>query len=438
MCILPFTMASFEEFVFDDYEDSESEIAIKCGSEIGISCFGESDEGFLSVGQRLVNAILERKHIKAEYLIKNGADVNYRMNESGWTPLMYAASIGAKDAVDLLLNNGADPNYHYEHRTPLMCLFRRGHFQLMSCLLSCGANIEAVSHNGWTALFYAVNSGNLEAVKLLKHYGSNLLVKDNDGQTIYDLASTNNFNYLSDIMSGDAYDDHYSKELFSYQSLDNYQFVTSEMPDGKLSVFNGFYEDTLLTITTLGLKHLIPLFIEKKVGYGTFLTCTNEDWKTIGVEFRYDRIRLIWYANQVLKYRWTRNVILNLEKHEFNLFWLAQIMSNNVRIIHILKATLHVSIRELYKTEKSWNKEQIITALEDSLIKLKILKESIKKLPSVVEKISDKQNIVSVDYISPCSHCKTYFIHFLNELYNHPFKLLFVTSIFALFKMFKC
>ncbi|XP_073971766.1 uncharacterized protein isoform X3 [Rhodnius prolixus] len=368
MCILPFTMASFEEFVFDDYEDSESEIAIKCGSEIGISCFGESDEGFLSVGQRLVNAILERKHIKAEYLIKNGADVNYRMNESGWTPLMYAASIGAKDAVDLLLNNGADPNYHYEHRTPLMCLcestsfdgdqlgncfnalieagadinakdinsltplmmaVRRGHFQLMSCLLSCGANIEAVSHNGWTALFYAVNSGNLEAVKLLKHYGSNLLVKDNDGQTIYDLASTNNFNYLSDIMSGDAYDDHYSKELFSYQSLDNYQFVTSEMPDGKLSVFNGFYEDTLLTITTLGLKHLIPLFIEKKVGYGTFLTCTNEDWKTIGVEFRYDRIRLIWYANQVLKYRWTRNVILNLEKHEFNLFWLAQIMSNN-------------------------------------------------------------------------------------------------------------
>lgn len=194
----------------------------------------------------------------------------------------------------------------------------------------------------------------------------------------------------------------------------------------------------MLTITTLGLKHLIPLFIEKKVGYGTFLTCTNEDWKTIGVEFRYDRIRLIWYANQVLKYRWTRNVILNLEKHEFNLFWLAQIMSNNVRIIHILKATLHVSIRELYKTEKSWNKEQIITALEDSLIKLKILKESIKKLPSVVEKISDKQNIVSVDYISPCSHCKTYFIHFLNELYNHPFKLLFVTSIFALFKMFKC
>lgn len=61
-------------------------------------------------------------------------------------------------------------------------------------------------------------------------------MKDNDGQTIYDLASTNNFNYLSDIMSGDAYDDHYSKELFSYQSLDNYQFVTSEMPDGKLSV----------------------------------------------------------------------------------------------------------------------------------------------------------------------------------------------------------
>lgn len=82
-----------------------------------------------------------------------GADVNYRMNESGWTPLMYAASIGAKDAVDLLLNNGADPNYHYEHRTPLMCLCESTSFdgdQLGNCfnaLIEAGADINAKDIN---------------------------------------------------------------------------------------------------------------------------------------------------------------------------------------------------------------------------------------------------------------------------------------------------
>lgn len=44
-----------------------------------------------------------------EFLIKNGADLNYK-NKYGTTALMASAFLGHHDAVKLLINSGADTN----------------------------------------------------------------------------------------------------------------------------------------------------------------------------------------------------------------------------------------------------------------------------------------------------------------------------------------
>jgi ankyrin repeat protein len=46
---------------------------------------------------------------RLEAMLKRGAHVNIRDN-TGSTPLMYAASVGSADAMRLLLDNGADVN----------------------------------------------------------------------------------------------------------------------------------------------------------------------------------------------------------------------------------------------------------------------------------------------------------------------------------------
>ena len=56
----------------------------------------------------LQTAISEENIEVVRLLLKNGADVNYRVSDEDLTPLMYASNSGNKEIVALLLENGAD------------------------------------------------------------------------------------------------------------------------------------------------------------------------------------------------------------------------------------------------------------------------------------------------------------------------------------------
>lgn len=78
------------------------------------------------------------------------------------------------DFIKWLIKNGADTNYKFKFRgeTPLMASFRN--IKVMKLLLKCGADINAQNKKSETALFYAIKFNNLEAVKILIDKGANV------------------------------------------------------------------------------------------------------------------------------------------------------------------------------------------------------------------------------------------------------------------------
>lgn len=147
-------------------------------------------------------------------LLKYGADPNVR-DSQGRSVLDIAILWCLTDTVKLLLLNGADPNFRAKNgKTPLMKAAILGlqdarpmqhKLQIMMHLLDSGAEIDAQTPEGKTALMYAVGNSRLEVVELLVSSGASLLVKDHQGNRARDIinqnASPQQQQYLRRILS---------------------------------------------------------------------------------------------------------------------------------------------------------------------------------------------------------------------------------------------
>lgn len=85
-------------------------------------------------------------------LIQQGAQVN----QTGWTALHYAASVGNNEIVQLLLDNYAYIDAESANKTtPLMMAARGGHILTVKLLLDEGADVGLKNNLGLTALDFA-------------------------------------------------------------------------------------------------------------------------------------------------------------------------------------------------------------------------------------------------------------------------------------------
>lgn len=109
-------------------------------------------------------------------LLQQGANVDLQ-NESGWTPLMYAAHYGHYNVVKMLIDYGANVNIteKIQGRTPLMLAASCGHTRCIEVLITLGAaDIDMTDTQGHNAAYYAIHSGhgrNKIIAKLLKIQG---------------------------------------------------------------------------------------------------------------------------------------------------------------------------------------------------------------------------------------------------------------------------
>ena len=114
-------------------------------------------------------------------LIESGADPN-SVDQHGMGPLLTFHP----DVMQYLLAHSADPNVQRnENITPVLGGVT-GHVECMKLLLDAGADPNRASeHNGETPLHFAAGGDSIEAVKLLLDHGANVNARTIPGMKTY-------------------------------------------------------------------------------------------------------------------------------------------------------------------------------------------------------------------------------------------------------------
>lgn len=141
----------------------------------------------------------------AKRLLEEGANPNQRFSNQGFTPLQIACHYELDALVELLLQFGADPNFHNSDggnsahvatKNPrILKLLMEGPLKL---------DVNAVSlRNNLTLLHSACTYRNIESVRLLLQAGANKEISSKDGETPLQLAWKNCEYEIAEVLMGD-------------------------------------------------------------------------------------------------------------------------------------------------------------------------------------------------------------------------------------------
>ena len=124
-----------------------------------------AEDGFQPLGLASYFGHLEL----AKYLIKAGAPINSpSRNGLKAAPIQSAAAAGHDKVVQLLLENGADPNVREQGGyTPLHAAAQNGDEEMIRTLIYGGADLTLKSEDGKTAMDLATEAGHEKAAVLL-------------------------------------------------------------------------------------------------------------------------------------------------------------------------------------------------------------------------------------------------------------------------------
>src|SRR5215471_15730182 len=133
--------------------------------------------GPVSASGSLIEALRNNDLNAIKAAVASGAQVN-APDDTGATPLMYAALYGTPETLKVLLDKGAQVNaINRFGATALMWAATRT--ANVDFLLEHGADVNARATNGYTALVAATRYGNVEAMKLLIASGADFKAQEN-------------------------------------------------------------------------------------------------------------------------------------------------------------------------------------------------------------------------------------------------------------------
>jgi ankyrin repeat protein len=132
-------------------------------------------------------AFLERRMTPAGHFVDEDADLEV---ENMPIKLRIAAESGECDVARVLTGCGADVNaLSPDGYTVLHIAALKGNLMVAELLCDCGIDVDARDKIGWTALHYATSKRDSGMVKLLFNKGAKLDARDSNGQTAVHLAT---------------------------------------------------------------------------------------------------------------------------------------------------------------------------------------------------------------------------------------------------------
>ncbi len=142
--------------------------------------------------QTLADALGKKDTVLAAQIINSGYNLD-SVDQSGTSLLMSQCRYGEDTLIPaFLMRHGARPDYPRspKGRTALIiaCAYYGG-IPLCSVLLSHGANINAVTNDGVTALMLAAQNEKADVVAYLLKMGANTTIKDKTGKTALNYAT---------------------------------------------------------------------------------------------------------------------------------------------------------------------------------------------------------------------------------------------------------
>ena len=117
-------------------------------------------------------------------IIDLGADVN-ATNKENFTALMFASEKGNIDAMNVLINAGADQMIEDANGYTWIHHAIHGDYkkEVLQSIIDLGADVNAANKQNFTALMFASEKGNIDAMNVLINAGADQMTEDANGDT---------------------------------------------------------------------------------------------------------------------------------------------------------------------------------------------------------------------------------------------------------------
>mmetsp|Transcript_29976 Transcript_29976/g.46993 ORF Transcript_29976/g.46993 Transcript_29976/m.46993 type:complete len:323 (+) Transcript_29976:32-1000(+) len=155
------------------------------------------------LNEKLFEAAQKGKVMAIKALVSSGARVNCRGKVAkGWTPLFSAAYNGHLQVMERLCQLGANVTALSAHRsTPLHATVAgSGNPACVRILLEYGADLEARSDEGYTAIHTAAAFARMKALTILVQYGGNISRVSDSGLNATQIARLHDFNRTAEAI----------------------------------------------------------------------------------------------------------------------------------------------------------------------------------------------------------------------------------------------